>query len=862
MLFLPKGVFMNTRTFFCQILVLLFPVMVFGYGVEQNSGLRAAEQISPNEIKLYIGPGFGDYKFKDRLPAFQVVSATDKDFQKGIVAESVTIDSKEPDAEYPAGYNGPKFERHFLTMKLSGDKALKKGHKYWVRIVSTTVLAKNRAGSYIYPAGKIPKEKLQTKYGIREIYPLNQNIIHLITGPGIDLEQVKEITISSSEDSDFSNGIKPVKVGRRSNLDFYVPQGWPWRFFQRHELFLILPKTIKEGKTYTIDLNSSKPVAIGTSQAKIKFNSKKTQNLAIKVNQYGYLPDAEKIAYLGMWMGDANAADFSVAKKFEICDTKTGKTAFTGPVKLRRKATYKLENGKMVPDPKKVKGQETVYNQDLSYEDVYEMDFSTFNQPGRYFISIPGLGRSFPFKINKDIYSDAFKIQMNGLLHQRCGIELKEPYTKHYRAACHRNNTEYSTAPMKVGHEKELVKYATDGKKFDLYGGHHDAGDWDPRSHIEVAEILFLLYELNPQAFYDGQLNIPENKNGIPDVLDEAWWALDLFNRLQDEDGGVHCKVETNGDPLEFDMAETDRLREFAYRKEPGTTYRYAALAAQASSFWKKFGKNKVASDMLKRAEKAWNWAEKNGGDKEKDYNVFAAAMLLNATGDKKYDDAFKKYSIYSKNSSAPPFQWSKYDQGFGSFYYARNPKADLELKKKIISSFENLFEGWRKAAETTNYRYMRSPYAPNNWGAGGLPKYGVFPVMTMHLTENPEVKKSARQWMLYTNDFSLGCHPMNMAFSVGLGQRYVTSAWHHSQIHSPEGIIPGLQSEGPGGKFVCGEKGSKSMGQWPGMSMYPAGMWPDLYKYSENASPGMNEGVAPTMAETVLSYGFFLPEK
>ena len=836
--------------------------MLLGYGVEQNVGLRAAEKKSSTEIKLYIGPGFSDYQFSKKTPAFQVVSASDKDFNKGIVAKSIKIDSKKADALYPEGYAGPKFDRHFLTMKLPVNKPMKNGHKYWVRIVSTTVLAKNKAGSYVYPKGKIPKEKLKMEYGLREIYYLTPDTLHLMTGPGVNIKKLKDIMVFSSNDPEFKTGIKPMKIGRRSNLDFYIPRGWPWQFHQRHEIFMKLPKKMKEGKAYIIDLNALQPLTFGTTKAKFTLNSKKTQNIAIKVNQYGYLPDAKKIAYLGMWMGDGNATDFSKAKEFQLCDAINGKVVFKGPIKLRNKATYKLQRSKQTPDPKKVKGLETVYHQDLSYEDVYEMDFTTFHKIGKYFISVPGYGRSFLFNINKNIYAKPFKIIMNGLFHQRCGIELKEPFTKHYRAACHRNKTEYSTAPKKQRHGNEVLKYATDGKKYDLYGGHHDAGDWNPRSHIEIAEIIFLLYELNPKAFYDGQNNIPENKNGIPDVLDEAWWALDLFNRLQDKDGGVHCKIESNGDPLEFDMAETDRLREFAFRKEPGMTYRYAALASQASILWKKFGKKAKANDMLKRAKKAWNWAENNGGDKEKNYNVFAAAMLFKATGNKKYDDAFKKYSVYAKNPLAPPFQWGKYDQRYGSFYYAMNPKADPVIRKKITASFENLFKGWRKAAKTTNYRYMRSPYSPNSWGTGGIPKYGVFPVMTMHLTENPALEKSARQWMLFNNDFSLGCHPMNMAFTVGLGQRYVTSAWHHSQIHSPEGIIPGLQSEAAGGKFISGGKGSKSMSKWPGMSMYPPGKWPDLYKYSENASPGMNEGVASTMAETVLSYGFFVPEK
>ncbi len=853
---------MKERILLWFLIAALSPIIIFGYGVEHNAGLRAAEKINSKSIRLYIGPGFGDYKFTDQFPAFQVVSATDKDFQKGIAAESVTIDTQESDAYYPAGYAGPKFERYFLTMNLPEDKPMKNGHRYWVRIVSTSILAKNHAGSYIYPSGQVPEDSLKMEYGLREYYVLAPNILHLMTGPGIDLNNIKEITISSSDDSAFKSGVKPKQVGRRSNLDFYIPRGWPWRFHQRHELFLMLPEDMKEGKTYTIDLNGSQPVTIGKAKVEFKFNSKESQNMGIKVNQYGYLPDAKKIAYLGMWMGDANAADFSEADKFEVCNAKTGQTVFKGVVKLKSKATYKLENGKQMPDPEKVKGPETVYKQDLSYEDVYEMDFSSLKTPGEYFVSVPGYGRSFSFNIDKDIYKQPYIIIMNGLFHQRCGIELKEPYTKHYRAECHRNNTEYSTAPITQRHGKELVKYELDGKKHDLYGGHHDAGDWNPRSHIEVAEILYLLYELNPKAFYDGQNNIPEQNNGIPDILDEAWWALDLFNRLQDDDGGVHCKIESNGDPLPFDMAETDRLREFAFRKEPGMTYRYAALAAQTSILYKRLGRSSKSAEMLKRAEKAWSWAEKNGGEKEKNYNVFAAAMLFRATSDKKYDDAFRKYTIYKDTPSAHPFEYNKHDQLYGSFYYAMNPKADPALRESIVSSFENLFKDWERAAETTNYRYMRSPYSPNTWGTGGIPKYGALPVMTMFLSKDPSVKQSAKQWMLFSNDFSLGCHPMNMAFTVGLGQRHVTSAWHHSQIHSPEGIIHGLQSEAAGGRFVSGEKGGSSMGKWPGMSMYPAGAWPDLYKYSENASPGMNEGVTPNMAETVLSYGFFLPEQ
>ena len=133
---------------------------------------------------------------------------------------------------------------------------------------------------------------------------------------------------------------------------------------------------------------------------------------------------------------------------------------------------------------------------------------------------------------------------------------------------------------------------------------------------------------------------------------------------------------------------------------------------------------------------------------------------------------------------------------------------------------------------------------------------------MTMRLTADEKLKRTCRAWILFTNDFSLGCHPLNLVFTVGLGKRCVTSAWHYLLLNTPEGIIPGLQTEGAGGNFVAGDvPKAGGMGAWPGMSLYPAGPWPDLYKYSEGASPGMNEGITVNMVVTALSYGLMLPE-
>jgi hypothetical protein len=846
----------------------------FGYGVENNAGLRRAEFVSPTRIRLLSGPGFSDWQFEKKFFVYQVVSATDAAFQRGVGAKSVKIVATEPDGVYPEGWAGPRFAKYTLEVDLPDDRPMQDGHRYWLRINSSGVMAFNRRSSWVVRGNDLTGD-IAPRYGIRETYALSPKAIHVITGAGLDVARLADpanVAVTSVDDPDFREPVHPEGIGRRSNLDFYVGRGWPWEFHQRHELFLLLPKPMKNGSTYTVNLNAKAgaPVTCGKAEVSLKLDDRETLNLAIKVNQCGYLPEArEKYAYLGMWMGDLNAYDFApFAKTFEARDAKTHRVALAGEVKLRRKATYKLTDGKLAPDPTEVKSPETMYKMDLSYEDVYQLDLSPLKEPGRYYVAIPGMGRSFAFRIGEDAYAEAWKIAMNGLFHQRCGIELKEPWTKHYRPACHRGTTEYSTAPSTTpAPSRDLVKFATDGKKHDLWGGHHDAGD-HPKSHLYVAQALFLLYDMNQAAFKDGQLSIPENGNGIPDILDEAWWALDLWNRLQDADGGVHAWVETAGDPNEGEAEENDTLREFAYRKEAGASYWYAAIAAQASIIWKELGHEGQGGELLQRAVRAWDWAQANPDkeealkQKECDYLVFAAAMLLRATGEKKYEEAFKQHSIIVKDASQPLSVYNKYDQVFGSYYYARLAAADPELKARIVAAFEREFEEWAKWAETTTYRYMRSPGAPNTWGTGGLPYHLVRPAMTMHLTAGPDIKAKARQWIEWTCDFSLGCHPLNLVFTVGLGQRYVTSGKHILLENSPEGIIPGLQSEGAGSHHRIGgaQPGPGGMGKWPAMSMYPAGQWPDLYFYSDWASPGMNEGVTPTQAATALAYGLLLP--
>ena len=240
--------------------VLLFmPAALYGYGVHHNAGMRLAEMDSPTRIIVVYGPGFGTWQFEKHFRVYQVVSPTDKDFQIGVSAETVTILKTEEDAVYPPGWAALHCKRYTLQVDLPPDQPMKEGHRYWIRINAHGVGGLMKRAKWIVPRGQTPAEDVQPRYGMRELYVLSPCALHVITGCGLDVAKLSDkstIAVASADDPDFAAGVTPVSVSRRSNLDFYVPAGWPWDFRQRHELFLIFDKQFKNGRTYTVDINA------------------------------------------------------------------------------------------------------------------------------------------------------------------------------------------------------------------------------------------------------------------------------------------------------------------------------------------------------------------------------------------------------------------------------------------------------------------------------------------------------------------------------------------------------------------------------------------------------------------------------
>ena len=249
----------------------------------------------------------------------------------------------------------------------------------------------------------------------------------------------------------------------------------------------------------------------------------------------------------------------------------------------------------------------------LTGEETYEMDFSSVTNEGTYFVRIEGVGRSADFRIWLGAAEDAFRVHMGGLYQKRCGIAKCEPYTHWTAGACHTNVVRGTFAPEEGKIPKdvrwfEIIRHNTDwenGERLSVAGGWHDAADYDRRpEHLNIVNDLCAVYLMKPSNFPDGQLAIPENANGIPDILDEAEWGLRHLLAVQQKDGGVGTWIETTRHPEPGNVAERDHMRYAVSRATRGSSFSYAAHAALLARCHGAFREK-----YLDSARRAWDFA-------------------------------------------------------------------------------------------------------------------------------------------------------------------------------------------------------------------------------------------------------------
>ena len=407
-------------------------------------------------------------------------------------------------------------------------------------------------------------------------------------------------------------------------------------------------------------------------------------NELIRVDQFGYRPDSQKVAVLVDPVEGWNAAEeLKPGQTYEVRAWETGKLVFSGAPAVWNGGAVQASSG----------------------DRGYWFDFSKLDADGSYCIVDKERGfRSHRFDIRAGVYRDVLRASAKMFYFQRANFAKQKPW------ACVGDKCWLAT-PDYIGpgqdREARSVRDRGNAKTArDLSGGWWDAGDTNKYVSFAqpVLHQLLSAYGEHPQPFGD-DFGIPESGNGVPDILDEAKVELDWMRRMQPADlnGGALVKVGNveHGDPIPM----KSRLSRFYY-PEPCSSatitlagvFAHAALVLQGIPALKSY-----ADDLRARSIRAWTHYQTHpksadcddgsikSGDADRTLPtqqqsaVVAAVYLLALTGEATYAEVVAK--DFRMTQPMVEDRWSAYEpeQGDALLYYTTLPNADPSVKAAIL---------------------------------------------------------------------------------------------------------------------------------------------------------------------------------
>lgn len=544
----------------------------------------------------------------------------------------------------------------------------------------------------------------------------------------------------------------------------------------------------------------------------------------IVVDQFGYLPDSEKIAVLrDPEMGFDAAQSFTPGAKYQLIDAQTKAVV--------SEVAATAWNGGVV-DPK-------------SGDRAWRLDFSSLNTPGVYYVlDVDAKVRSDLFRVADDAYRVVLRHALRTFFYQRAGFEKKAEFA----------GEAWTDAASYVGPGQDknarlYGKLSDATTERDLSGGWFDAGDCNRYTPwtAEYVTTLLRMYEETPSAFGD-DFGLPESGNGQSDLLDEARFGLAHLSRMQLESGGCISILgvtgasppSSNKDPSVYGPETTNATL------RAGIAFAWGSRLLRASDA-------AVADELLARAQKAWTWAEANpsvkfensgkvaageqqSSDKEVQLYKLAFAVALHRAS----ADSVATYKSYfeSNYASSGLGVLNNYNAAWElqltEFFldYTVMPDADAKVKKAIVDAFANTITTpdnlGALTADPDPYLAHISDYT---WGSNshkartGSLQYDVIS-FGIDAAKNADARRAAERYLHYLH----GVNPLGMVYLSnmgGSGAHKSASSFYHSWFadKSPLWDEVGVSTYGPPPGFVVG--GPNPSYDWdgvcPGNALCPA---------------------------------------
>ncbi len=532
-------------------------------------------------------------------------------------------------------------------------------------------------------------------------------------------------------------------------------------------------------------------------------------------------------------------------------------------------------------------GHTRVFGADAgSGEHIHQIDFSDFKGSGDGYRLSVGAAQSRPFAIAGRLYG-ALKADALGFFYQnRASIPIEARFVQRPDLARPAGHAPDKATCFNKADERGQVWAGCD-YTLDVSRGWYDAGDhgkyvvnggisvWTLLNAYERAVVLGKAPTL--AAFADGKGKIPENANGVSDLLDEARWEMDFLLAMQVPAGKAlalpvgHQQVGPAGRLVltEVDAAgmahqrladerwtalptapADDKEVRYLYHPTTAATLNLAATAAQAARIWKTIDPA-FSARCLDVAKRAYAAARRNpevyalgaftgsggyGDGNVEDEFYWAAAELYATTGAKEYETALRTSPLFLAGPSASGSAAGGRPTGdigwpsvgaLGTVTLALAPNG---LKPaEIAKARANLAASADRYLEDGATQGYALPYASEGYHWGSTSSV-LNRAMVLGLAADFTGKAAYRNGAVDAMDWVLGRNPLDRSFVTGHGARPMRNPHHRFWAHQADARYPapppGVISGGPNSTNMSDPVAEGMKGQCA-----PQTCWTDDYR-------------------------------
>lgn len=408
-------------------------------------------------------------------------------------------------------------------------------------------------------------------------------------------------------------------------------------------------------------------------------------------------------------------------------------------------------------------------------------NFSALDEPGMFRVRVR-IGEqtavSWPFGLaGQQIWNATVQPAYRFFYYQRCGMAVPG-----YHEACHLDDA--------VGAE---------GTQYELWGGWHDAGDYNTYHNAPYTFGLARAYGLHRAVFAAQDLD----RNGVSDFLDEVLWGGDHSRRMVAADGsafgGITSGYEFWGPPeLETDnLPSTGDERPFDHAPDTGRDpYWHVQAMARIARLVDENG------PYVETARRAFAWREERGS---RDVHQLNAALdLFEATKEDFYGQVARETfsalggaeGLEAVPPHAPEFSYfvdaiEAYDRTFREDHSEDLRCILVEKANRMLTLAANPF-GVYTHGPTENPNFFNTPPENTGWHVG-TSSFITNAAGAMAIAYRYEPDERYLTFVYDQLNWSLGANPFGLCLMEGAGS-VNPPTYHHRYTFSgvPRGAVPG----------------------------------------------------------------------